>query len=352
MEKIQNRGDNSRIMFLEYLRVFAFIAVFLDHKFHAGQSIEITSSNTLLQAGETIYNSLMALLWNGQAGVVIFFLISGYIIAARSMVESTSTFAIKRIFRIYPLFVLCMLVDLFISHYFNPDQPLPSVADLAVHATLFGDFFGTNLSVGGVEWTLRIEIVFYVFAGVLAFAGAHRSKFALSAVLLVATVGAIVGPRFPSWSPNTFGYFNQFFPFLMVGMAAYFFEAKRLPIAVLIAVAIMALGMQKFWSMFTLMVGAFCIMWSASRHITYNRFFAAVASITYSFYLIHDWMYDIVMFEMSRVTDSTVLKAIVSTLVVVALSICATRFIEKPFIKLGNRLCRWKANSPKLRTSP
>lgn len=338
-------------MFLEYLRVFAFIAVFLDHKFHDGQHIDIASGNALLQAVGTIYNSLMALLWNGQAGVVVFFLISGYIIAARSIVETTPTFAIKRIFRIYPLFIVCILVQQIISSYFRLDVT-PSAWNFLLHATLLGDFFGVHLALGGVEWTLRIEMVFYVFAGVLAFIGVHRSKAALSVALLLATIGAIVGPRFPSWSPNTFGYFNDFFPFLMIGMSAYFFEAKKLPLAVLVAVVIMALGMEKFWSMHTLIVAIFCIMWSASRYIAYNRFFASVASITYSFYLIHDWAYAIFQGEVSKFTNSTTAKAIISTLIVIFFSILATRLIEKPFIKLGNRICKWKENLRSLEQTP
>lgn len=337
-------------MFLEYLRVFAFVAVFLDHKFHAGQSIDFGSANVLLQSAQTIYNSLMALIWNGQAGVLIFFLISGYIIAARSIVESPSVFAIKRIFRIYPLFIACLAVEMFIGSL-TPSYESSQTSPFWQCATLLGDFFGTSLSVGGVEWTLRIEIVFYVFAGVVAFLGVQRNKFALSAVLLLSTIGAIIGPRFPSWSPNTFGYFNEFFPFLMVGMSAYFFEAKKVPLAVLIAIAVMALGMQKFWSMFVLVVSIFFVMWSASRHIPYNRLFASVASITYSFYLIHVWAYDICMFELSKVTESAPIKAILSTIIVVLLSICANRFVEKPFIRLGNRLCRWKG-SPSLKIAP
>lgn len=338
-------------MFLEYLRVFAFIVVFLDHKFHAGQHIDITSNSVLLQAVGNIYNSGMALIWNGQAGVTIFFLISGYIIAARSLVESASTFAIKRIFRIYPLFILCMLLELYLNQHLRGGGTV-SGWTLLGHATLLGDFFGINLAVGGVEWTLRIEIVFYIFAGLIAFLGAPRSKFVLSVVLLLATIGTIAGPRFPTWSRDTIGNFNQFFPFLMVGMAAYFFEAKRIHLPVLLAVIVMALGSQKFWSMFVTMVSVFCIMWSTSRHIGYNRFFAAVASITYSFYLIHDWMYDILKMELSRITDSGFVKAVVSTGTVLVLSVLATKFVEKPFIRLGNRICKWKASSPSLEVAP
>lgn len=351
MENVEKHRSESRIMFLEYLRIFAFIAVFLDHKFHDGQHIEIASTNGVIQAFETIYNSLMALLWNGQAGVVVFFLISGYIIAARSVVESAATFAIKRIFRIYPLFVLCMLAELFLNLQFRGGEPVSSWV-LLQHATLLGDFFGIDLAVGGVEWTLRIEIVFYIFAGVIALIGAYRSKLVLSGVLLLSTAAAIAGPRFPTWSPNTFGYFNQFFPFLMVGMAVYFYEAKKLPLAVLIAVVVMALGMQKFWSMFTLMVAVFCIMWSASRNIPYNKYFASVASLTYSFYLIHVWMYDICMLGMAHLTDSAVVKALACTAAVLVLSILAMKFVEKPFIRLGNRICKLKVEAAPLRTAP
>lgn len=347
MREKQSEG-RSRIMFLEYLRVFAFIAVFLSHKFEAGSHIETSSSRLFLQGAVTIYNSTMAMLWNGQAGVIIFFLISGYIIAAKAIEESWSTFAIKRIFRIYPLFVVCMLASMFLDMHVR-DYP-PSPYPLWQHASLLGDFFGTGLSVGGVEWTLRIEMLFYVFAGFVAFLKIPRNRFALSAVLLLSMVAVIAGPRFPSWSPDTSGNLNAFFPFLLVGMAAYYFEAKMVPLVVLIATVIMALGISKFWSMPVVMVGVFFIMWSTSRHITYNRFFASVASITYSFYLIHDWLYDICQIELARVTDSMITRAIVSTLIVLAASILATKFIEKPFIRLGNRLCRW--NVPALKTAP
>jgi len=76
--------------------------------------------------------------YNGYGGVAIFFLISGYIIpASMKNYKNFSTFILKRIIRIYPLFIVVYLYSLWRFENFNYNQLIALILPIA-------DFFNLN----------------------------------------------------------------------------------------------------------------------------------------------------------------------------------------------------------------
>lgn len=89
---------NNKIYSLQYLRAFAAMWVLLTH---------VLSKLSIRPYG---------ILYAGQWGVDIFFLLSGFIIYLTTRDHSSwKAFAIKRIFRIYPAYLICLIVYILYS---------------------------------------------------------------------------------------------------------------------------------------------------------------------------------------------------------------------------------------------
>ncbi|HTZ93281.1 MAG TPA: acyltransferase family protein [Streptosporangiaceae bacterium] len=113
----------------------------------------------------------------GLYGVLVFFLISGYIVpASLERTGSVRAFWIGRLFRLFPLFVFVIGVTLFLNAF-----GLASVngTNQDVTAAVFAHLFMLNDLLGGpnlvvVIWTLSYEMVFYLLLTALFTAGLHR----------------------------------------------------------------------------------------------------------------------------------------------------------------------------------
>jgi peptidoglycan/LPS O-acetylase OafA/YrhL len=100
----------------------------------------------------------------GRFGVVLFFLISGFVVpfsirGARPL----RRFAISRFFRIYPALWLAVLV---LSVIFTYRGEAPSVATVLANMTMFPNFVGFKW-LSGIYWTLTIELIFYMLCAAL-----------------------------------------------------------------------------------------------------------------------------------------------------------------------------------------
>ena len=145
----------------------------------------------------------------GLYGVLVFFLISGYIVpASLERTDSLRTFWISRVFRLFPLFGMVIGIAIALRVVGLPGIASPSQN---VAATVFGNLFMLNDLLGQpnivvVVWTLSYEMVFYLLLTALFTTGLHRRSsglalsFAAGAVLLgglLPTVwlsGHIIGP--------------------------------------------------------------------------------------------------------------------------------------------------------------
>ncbi len=79
MVQVHAESKNGRIVFLDYLRIFAFVSVLIGHKFYP-YLLEFIADENIHATPRMIVEFLMPLFYGGGAGVVVFFLVSGYII--------------------------------------------------------------------------------------------------------------------------------------------------------------------------------------------------------------------------------------------------------------------------------
>ncbi|MCU3986863.1 acyltransferase family protein [Enterobacter mori] len=135
---------------LQYLRAFAAIFVVL---FHFRNS----------------YNGLFGirdfgdiLFQHGKMGVDIFFIISGFIIAMSTENNSSKlSYVVKRIFRIWPVYILACVTMFYISGgKFNAGDFLKAIFFIPFDAQSSAPQFGYSLI--AVAWTLTYEVLFYI----------------------------------------------------------------------------------------------------------------------------------------------------------------------------------------------
>ncbi|RSM21609.1 hypothetical protein C5B78_22470 [Aeromonas salmonicida] len=109
-------AKNNRILFLDYLRVFAFLSVLIAHKYSESLSIAANDMNvhaTLRLMALTLYQVFEG----GGVGVIVFFLISGYIITCVARREGVNTFVVRRFFRIYPLYAFAVMIEIVLDTF-------------------------------------------------------------------------------------------------------------------------------------------------------------------------------------------------------------------------------------------
>ena len=121
----------------------------------------------------------------GLYGVLVFFMISGYIVpASLERKGSVRTFWLSRLFRLFPLFVFAIAAVLLLH---GLGRASLRGADNNVTASVFAHLFMLNDLLGGsdvivVLWTLSYEMVFYLLLMALFTAGWHRRSGRLAAV--------------------------------------------------------------------------------------------------------------------------------------------------------------------------
>lgn len=149
-------AQNARVAQLDTLRGAAALLVFVLHlgQFHARAADPF---DALL--------SLQQWLDLGRTGVVVFFLISGFVMPgsfAGTGVQAGALFVRRRFFRLYPAFWISLAAAIAVSVFLTGgvDGPAPTLPIAAANATMAPSLFGQKQIVG-IFWTLEIELLFY-----------------------------------------------------------------------------------------------------------------------------------------------------------------------------------------------
>lgn len=350
MNKLSN-GDQ-KLLFLEYLRVVAFLSVFAGHLFpielNAIQDVANSNFAFLLQSD---------FLWRGGAfGVVLFFLISGFVITLAAMRESVKVFVARRFFRIFPLFALTVLV-------FSIVSPGTSIKTTLLQLTLLGDFFGAPNALLGVDWTLRIEILFYAVFGILAvFIFNSRKPDRIVFLLFPVSVLVItqVLPAFP-YSGWSYSYLNVFAPAFWGGIALALHFRKKVSARNSSALFLIAFLTSTFaqWirrpdldDFGPYILAAFAVFlagYGLNNYLASSKVILLMANTTYSVYLFHVWLFPVIREQVKALIEPVGLSitllgvnssTVVTTFVFFALMFVLVKYFEQPIIIWSKRKFR------------
>ena len=337
-------GSAHRIAFLDHLRVFAFVSVLVGHKFVAPFEAA--------QQSNTPWRWLAQVAWpwvhGGGAGVVVFFLISGYIITHVLQRETAGEFLLKRAWRIYPLYIVAVLGEyaLLVQR-----DTAPGLAVLLPQLLLIGDWTGTPYALASVEWTLRLEMLFYLVMAalrVLGLAGGIHQRWLLPAYALGTGLLYALGP-WPTHAAWSQGYTTLYLPFLFIGSVLYLLERRQCHALAAAAFVLGTLALYRFglaewqarWlhSPFAfLALALFGLLWWQRRRIGAPRAVVWLSSLTYAVYLLHNWLYDVLL----AVFAGWPWPPLWALLALFSLCAALVRVVERPSIAAGRRLAaRW-----------
>jgi len=337
--------NNNRIVFLDYLRIFAFVSVLIGHKFYV-YIVALSNDSTVHSTPRFIANLLLPVLYGGGAGVVVFFLVSGYIITHVLQTEQAGEFLIKRSFRIYPLYIVAVLAQYVplavIGH-------APSLSTLLPQLLLVGDFFGTPYALGGVEWTLRVEIMFYVFMAALRSLNLMTNQNILPYIFLATTLLCGFIAPIPSADIWSKGYLTIYGPFLLLGSMFYLCEKKQTGFTFLLFFiglvfyqyySLMAIY-QKSWLNAHFAILAFFIFfvsWTFRRYLTAAPWVLLLSDMTYAVYLFHNWFFDYAKKGLTLFRVSVLNPDVQALIILLLVCFFMVKYVEKYGIRFGRVL--------------
>lgn len=138
--------------------------------------------------GHYAQKDIGSILFNSAAfGVDLFFMISGFIIALSTKKQTTSLiFGIRRIFRIYPAFIVVFAIGAFSVYSVEPIEELIR-GMFFIHRDYSKEAPGFGYNILGPAWTLTYEIYFY-FVFAIAMSISHRYRTLITSVILLTQI--------------------------------------------------------------------------------------------------------------------------------------------------------------------
>jgi peptidoglycan/LPS O-acetylase OafA/YrhL len=136
----------------------------------------------------------------GTFGVMLFFLVSGYIVPASiERRGSVRDFWIGRVFRLYPAYLLTIVAGVLVAKVgpgtLPPEFDGQRSTSLLAHMTMLHEVIGVD-NIQNQFWTLAYEMCFYLVVTVVFVFGMHR--FSAEIAVLLAGAAAALGGLMPS----------------------------------------------------------------------------------------------------------------------------------------------------------
>jgi peptidoglycan/LPS O-acetylase OafA/YrhL len=318
------------------------------------------SSVVLFHLFEISFNSTAKRVENyfqfGYAGVMLFFVISGYVIHKTvNRADSVASFATNRWFRIYPLFLVSLVAGwlTYKLGYLKWQSSLLFEASLPWNLTMLQEWFNKP-SILPLYWTLGYEMVFYLVMGLLLQLKQQKQAWTLlpitSSFLFVLCIASILRG---SWVG--LGRVLEF-QFLFLGVCFAEVEAKRISQSLLVVMATFTVATTAWvnylsipahhtFDASTLIMGrwitvpaviALCFWWANKLEKPAPKSLVFLGSISYSTYLMHGVIVPICF--KSGLGTSILSANFWSIVLTLGISYLTFTYVEKPGIELGRRL--------------
>ena len=364
----------SRLIFANQLRGIAALMVLCSHLigvFWAMRDFVSMATASPPQPGAIpgIYG-LVSFTWLnfGPLGVGIFFLISGLVIPISLQRHTRLSFLLARILRIFPTYILAVAIDVAAVHlasaYWGRPFPYDPVTILA-NALLSYNLVGLP-SIDLVNWTLCIELKFYVLMLVLA---PQIQRGSLAALFVPAILILLGNAAFDLFGTSGFvmrhslllqslSIDSTYLVFMMLGVLFnYHLRGSLRPLHATVAMVVMGAIFLACWKLGALQIQypivtvnycyAFVIFGAAYSLRRHARPFApldGLAAISFPLYLIHSLVGFLSLKVCMLVIHMSYLSSLAAAFtVVVLLAILLHCTIEIRSTKYGHDLARKSA---------
>lgn len=299
----------------------------------------------------------------GQLGVIIFFMITGFLFTDKILKEKHGNRQIdwkqllrSRIFRLTPLYLFTVIIVLALAARYtpSPQETLYSTLGLPLLSWILFTIPGTPdinglkdtwLLTAGVTWSLPYEWFFYCALPVFAtIVGIRPSMPWLIGALCLSAIIFTVALRIELIFPFAGGIITAF----LVRQPRIVAAARRRGLAVS-GLLLLFFAVCFFWNLFkplplVLITIFFAVAASGNSFFGLfdHRAVRLLGEISYSVYLLHGLSLYILIHEVIGVTEAKAIQPLFYWLAIVAITpllilACAATFlfIERPMIKLG-----------------
>jgi hypothetical protein len=344
-------STNARYSFVDALRGIAAVWVVLYHGY---------SKNLAPMSGYRLPQPLDAVFGNGNLGVYIFFVISGFVItqsirASRVTPKFIGWFALRRSLRLDPSYwatIVAMIALSYLSGRAQRDHaplPLPACDAIVAHLFYLQGFLGYPQIVG-VFWTLCYEIQFYltlvIVAGIWQWQrGVLRSRWVAFAPLWVVAALCVASSPEPTREPL----FVYAWPYFFLGVVVNWVHHREQPP---LALAIVAAGTAALLPFAPLKAGVTLVTAAAIYRVsisgrlsslTLGRVLQYLGRISYSLYLVHMLVgTPLVRFGVRHLGQINFVTTMVLMILAVVVSVLAAHImyvvIERPAVRWSHRL--------------
>jgi peptidoglycan/LPS O-acetylase OafA/YrhL len=351
----QNRLGN-----LDLLRLAAAIMVVLYHYTYSGHAAHGINPVAFPEVAPLTQH-----LW---AGVSLFFMISGFVIAYSAERSSAYDFALSRVARLYPAYLACMTMTCLVVIAAGPQNfpefqitPMRWLANLTMAPMVLKQPF-----VDGVYWSILVEITFYGWVALLIAAGVFR-KHQLRIIAVWLMISAANEFILESAVANKL-FATRYACYFILGILSYrVFAARRKPALAELVLGCLALVMAlksdhhvqtwmqanylwaADWSLGlslakTLAFLSILNLAVRSAPVMSTAWCAVLGGLTYPLYLLHSSIGFVLFHQLDGTLNRWLALAAVFALMV-ALSYGVYRFVEPP----GRRLILKTGSLLKLR---
>lgn len=278
----------------------------------------------------------------GNYRVLLFFTISGFaIFFTLDRIRSVADFVVNRFARLYPAYIVAMLLTLSIEYLAHATQLLVGpIAILANFTMLQG--FAFLPEVDGAYWTLTVEIAFYFcMIAIWKFVGTQRLEPVLAVWLAIRWLFWL-WPDMPERVIMLL--VLRYTPFFVIGMLAYRVWAGRrtlrqqAPYAALALLSVMTMETWDVAIVACVLIAAFVALINGGLRFLRLRPLVWLGGISYSFYLIHQHVGFVVMLEFARAGYSPWIGFFAAFSVALVLGTVINRVVERP---AGEAIIGW-----------
>lgn len=337
---IQMNGKNvvsakNRFYILDLLRFLAAVAVVFYH-----YSVYFDESSLLL----------IEVSKYGYLGVDFFFLLSGFVIMASAQNRRPLAFMFARALRIYPAFIVCLLLSVGISYWFGGVQiPLKNIL---LNATILNDYVGIP-NIDGVYWTLQAELKFYGCIFLLLLTGLFvQYRYWIAVWLFVAIFYHFTHqPFFMGWLINpsySFYFISGVCAFLISKNNSDLFLTLCFFVSMLFAIVVAGEQVKNFVPLpdkdfifnVRVIVAIFCLFFYALANGFFNvqvppKWWMYAGAISYPLYLLHNRAGKVLIEQHLGDLNIYVLVSLVGLLIAL-IALIVHLFVENPlqFIKI------------------
>lgn len=352
-------GDARFIPFIHILRGLAPLIVVWSHL--AGGWFMVNSSPLPVWNwyAVLVLNPLRLYQGGGHFGVVLFFLISGYIISHVAMQESRLDFVAKRVFRLMPvLFVAVALAGILaaLSGAIGFPKMLyddaVSVRDYVVSAFFLDYVIDRKPLALPLRWSLGAEIVFY--AVVAALIPLIQRRPVASTWTMSAVAAALVVPWQFSGALSYGCYFSIYLPLFIIGRIFYLEHTQQIDGRDTLLMTIANVGLfcllysfrwpgqltegpaEPIVTYFIAIVLFYAVMRAPIKIVPAPiRFFA---DISYSLYLVHLPIGSFTIAAAMAIGAPRMAALIAGLAAAVSVATIVSQYVERPCQRLGRQL--------------